>query len=701
MPPANRLFSMMLHDPIPALTCSQTFLIPASPHNCPPTLKAVLWIRTQILVHLPLHCLGLPRTRHWQCDSAQRINTRDEPITRVEISDTLDVSSFIFTHRRCKRVIRYDLPSYIFLSHLPEDEDSDTTTASRVNSKAKITTFTMAQDASPQPGMLYVTMKPNPELSQDQFHDWYNNEHGPMRLRFPFFRNGFRYRATDLANPATKEAPEWLAWYDVTDMAEMTKEPYTALRQPPIQSQRERDTMKQIKVDRKFFDFVYSRQSEDFCELEKVSHEGEKNVLVSVFQDLYTGDGLEGREQELQKWYEEEHIPMLSKIQGWRRTRLFVTATIENKEKEKYEYVAIHEYAPENGLDGPAYQAAISTPWRNQVQKEIIKEKRRRTYELYYTIGPAQRELRHIYEPIISTDGKIKEFPATATSTAAIESYITTSDGVELPYRLEGSTDPQAPLIVLSNSILTHWAIWDGFVTEFLKKDGNKKYRIVRYLTRGRSAKCGDEKITVDLLGRDVIALLDALRVPQAEAVIGVSLGGATALNVALNYPERVKSFIACDTSAASPAGNAKAWGERIHMAEATGASNSEGDRIVGDDLAEATTRRWFVPENYEDPAMAAKFESVKEMVGNNSLEGFAKSVEALWEYDMSGKLEGCRVKAGIFVGAKDGALPASMEKLAGQIQGAKFVKIENAGHLPMVEQPEVVAEEVTKFLKQ
>lgn len=555
-----------------------------------------------------------------------------------------------------------------------------------------------SENASPQPGMLYVTIKPQLSLPLDQFHDWYNNEHGPMRLRFPFFKNGFRYRATDLNNPATKDAPEWLAWYDVTEMAEMVKEPYTALRQPPIQSQRERDTMKQTTVNRKFYDFVYEKKGGDFKELEKVENEGEKNVLVSVFQDLYPG---EGKKEELQKWYEEEHIPMLAKIQGWRRTRLFVTARIEEKPEGSWEYVALHEYAPENGLDGPAYQAAISTPWRNEIQKSVIKEKRRRTYDLYYTIGPAQRELRQVYEPIISTNGKIKEFPATNNSTAAIESYVTTADGIDLPYRLEGNSDPQAPLIVLSNSILVHWAIWDAFVAAFLAKEENKKYRIVRYLTRGRSAACGSQKTTVGLLGKDIIALLDALRVPKAETVIGVSLGGATSLNVALIYPERVRSFIACGTSAKSPQGNATAWGERIELATKTGAANADGEKLVGDDLAEITTRRWFVPENYEDAALAAKFESIKQMVSTNLLDGFAKSVEALWEYDMTSQLAGCKVQAGIFVGAKDGVLPKSMRELSTKIPGAKFVEIENTGHLPMVEKPEILAEEVSKFLAQ
>ena len=127
------------------------------------------------------------------------------------------------------------------------------------------------------PGMLYVTMKPAETLPAAQFHDWYNNEHGPMRLRQPFIKNGFRYRATVQA----KDLPEWLAIYDIADMAEMVKQPYIGLRQPPIQSQRERDTMKQITVGRKFFDFIDGRQSNAFTPLEDVAAEGEQRILIS------------------------------------------------------------------------------------------------------------------------------------------------------------------------------------------------------------------------------------------------------------------------------------------------------------------------------------------------------------------------------------------------------------------------------------
>ena len=46
--------------------------------------------------------------------------------------------------------------------------------------------------SSSPPGLLYVTMRPRPELSEAQFHEWYDNEHGPTRLALPsIFSNAF------------------------------------------------------------------------------------------------------------------------------------------------------------------------------------------------------------------------------------------------------------------------------------------------------------------------------------------------------------------------------------------------------------------------------------------------------------------------------------------------------------------------------
>jgi pimeloyl-ACP methyl ester carboxylesterase len=555
------------------------------------------------------------------------------------------------------------------------------------------------------PGILYVTMAPQPSLPTAQFHDWYNNEHGPGRLRLPFVENGFRYRATDLEGPG-KGLPEWMAIYDITDMAEMNSETYLRLRRVGVQSQRERDTMKQIKVDRRLLNSAGGQTGEGFRKLEDVAMEGSGrgNVMVAVSVTVHPG---EDKVEELNKWYTEEHIPMLSKVPGWLRTRRFVTSPLQGS--DEVEYLALHEYATENGLGGPEFVAATSTKWGEEIRTNVMKEKRRRVYELYYTFGAASRDLAPLESPdtipFTSVDEMTKTYPATQTSRGAIESYVTTKDGVVLPYRLEGNTDPNAPLIVLSNSILVQWGIWDDFISAFLSTPQGSRYRILRYHTRGRTSSCGSSPITVDVLASDIIALLDALRVPKAAALIGVSLGGATVLRAALSYPDRVAAFVSCDTNAKSPAGNQKAWGERIALSESEGAVAATGDGekegIVGEKLAEITVRRWFVPESYDGGALEKKIIEVKKMVERNSLEGFKRSVAALYEYNMTPELRGGAVKGAFLVGGGDGVLPASMKEMAGAYgeKGGEYFVIEGAGHLPMVEKPKEMAEVVGKFL--
>ena len=178
-------------------------------------------------------------------------------------------------------------------------------------------------------------------------------------------------------------------------------------------------------------------------------------------------------------------------------------------------------------------------------------------------------------------------------------------------------------------------------------------------------------------------------------------MGGATVLNTALKYPSRIGSFIACDTSSKSPAGNAKLWGERIAMSEKENASSSSsGERIVGEDLAEVTARRWFVKESYDGGELEKICQNVKEMVKNNSLDGFKKSVEALYEYDLKEEMKSSKVKGLFVVGSGDGVLPGVTKEMASAYgTGAEYEIIEGAGHLPMVEKPKKFAEVVGKFL--
>ena len=52
--------------------------------------------------------------------------------------------------------------------------------------------------------------------------------------------------------------------------------------------------------------------------------------------------------------------------------------------------------------------------------------------------------------------------------------------------------------------------------------------------------------MSLSILSQDVEALLDALLIPKAHALIGSSQGGTTAITFAIQYPDRLKKFIAC-----------------------------------------------------------------------------------------------------------------------------------------------------------
>lgn len=544
---------------------------------------------------------------------------------------------------------------------------------------------------APTPGLLYVTMNPRASLPVEQFHDWYNNEHGPLRLRLPFFLNGLRYRAADSAEPA------WLAIYDVSDMAEMTREPYLALRGDGIKTPRENATMAQIDVDRYLYDLVEDQKTSNYQPLENLPDTAAVgSVLVAVIQTVKPDSA---SEQEVDRWYREEHTPMLSRVPGWRRTRRYVTSFTDPNAPRTF--LALHEYEAKNGLGGPEHQASMSTPWRNKVMSELVLNKHRRVFEWAYTFGPAPRELsslasKNCIGPWNSNDKRTRTLPS--STRPAVESFVTTPDGVDLPYRLEGSTDPNAPLIVLSNSILVDYSIWDSFVEKFLSNPKNSQYRILRYLTRGRQKECGEKDVNIDVLASDIIALLDALRVEKAT-LIGVSLGGVTVLNTSLLYPNRISKFIACDTNSSAPESNRKAWGDRVAMAEADKAVSQEtNEPIIGETLSEATTRRWFTAESYEtQPAVPAH---VKEVVKNNSLDGFRKAVQALCAYDIRDRMANATVPGLFVAGANDGVLPQTMQKMAADLKGGAELKVvEKAGHLPMAENPAAFTEVVNGYL--
>ena len=467
---------------------------------------------------------------------------------------------------------------------------------------------------------------------------------------------------------------------------------YTDLR--ANRSPREAATIGQVDVDRKFFDLVATQQSPLFAPIEQLT-DAEADGLVLVSVDVSLKEGVESAEEAVTKWYKEEHLPMLSKIPGWLRSRIFRTPAAIEGGKGEFKIVTLHEYAKENGLGGAEHKASMSTPWRDDVFAKYVAHKGRRTYELFYVFGPGPRELQALSRlpqtaAFSTADSKISTTPG--EKDAAINAFVTTADGLTIPYRLEGNPSPTAPTVAFSNSLLTSLHMWDPLVA--ILKAERPDLRILRYDTRGRhDVPTPPVPANLDMLSDDLATLLSALRIPKLHALVGVSMGGATTLKFALKYPHLLQKFIACDFNIASSDANTAAWKDRIAVAEGPDGGIRK--------LAGLTVERWFHPHTMAEKKDVAGW--MTDMVASNSVQGFRYSCQALWDYNMRDEMKGNIVPALLVVGDGDGkgALVKAMDGFKGLLgeSGAELKIVPLAGHLPMVEAPKDFWEAIAGFI--
>lgn len=260
----------------------------------------------------------------------------------------------------------------------------------------------------------------------------------------------------------------------------------------------------------------------------------------------------------------------------------------------------------------------------------------------------------------------------------------------------DGSPATPPRTLIFVNSLMTSTRMWDQALGHF-----TTDYDVIVFDQRGHGrSSVPNEPCTMDQLADDVAAVLDHFKVDQAEAVIGVSQGGATTLAFAIRHPRRARKLVACDTQPRTPEANVKAWDDRIALAR----DPARGMRA----LAEATVPRWFAEGSTKlTPDQEA---ALRKGVEETDVEGFAKGAAALQRYDLmaQGLVEALRARESggtlLVAGEMDGKIPEALEALAKECnEGGQVVKCEviaRGGHLPMVNECEQWCEVVKRFLK-
>jgi pimeloyl-ACP methyl ester carboxylesterase len=312
-------------------------------------------------------------------------------------------------------------------------------------------------------------------------------------------------------------------------------------------------------------------------------------------------------------------------------------------------------------------------------------------------------------------DGVDRSSLATQLSTGAddtgalpsgVPSSVTADDGVRLSCE-EIETPPgiAADLtVVLVHGLALDRRTWH-FQRRFLAQLAEPTVRQVIYDQRshGRSERAPSSSCTIDQLGRDLDAVLRALAPDGPLVLVGHSMGGMTIMALAEQRPELFAERVLGVAFVSTSAGEVGSRGlpgtllsRHNPLTRAVGVLAGwqpglvAGVRKVGHTLIWNLTRHFAYGDRRIEPA---RVDLVDSMISANAVDALTDFVDTLGTHDRLAALpalSGCEVL--VAAGTADQVIPARhSERIAAELPHATLLRLTGVGHLPTLEQPEVI----------
>ncbi len=224
----------------------------------------------------------------------------------------------------------------------------------------------------PLPAFLLAFSESGANVTEDEFNDWYDNEHVPLRNALPVFQTCARWKAID------DKKPTWMASYDLTSYEGFSDPQYTALFK--TQSEREVRILKDVET-------MERRAYEAYEGNGKFPEPKEEQAKVA---EVVSIDIKPEAEEEFHKWYDEDHVPAISTRPGWVRSRRFVLRDwsrggVEGSKDQTPvpKWLAVHEYTSLEWQGDEEARKRVETEWTLRVRAEIMTRRKIRFVELY------------------------------------------------------------------------------------------------------------------------------------------------------------------------------------------------------------------------------------------------------------------------------------------------------------------------------
>lgn len=267
--------------------------------------------------------------------------------------------------------------------------------------------------------------------------------------------------------------------------------------------------------------------------------------------------------------------------------------------------------------------------------------------------------------------------------------YAITPDKVKLYFEEVGRGTP----ILFVHEFAGDHRSWEPQLREF-----GKRYRCITYAARGykpSDVPADPAAYNYQHVMRDAVAVLDHLKIEQAH-LIGLSMGGYTVLQFALNYPGRVCSLVL----AGAGSGSERWYTEEFHKRSRDLATQfeREGSAAVAQAYGRGPSR---IPFELKDPRGFAEFsKQLAEHDAQGSAHmsrGFQGERPSL--YDFEKEIRKLTTPALIVVGDEDERCIEPGLFLKDAIPASGLAIFPKTGHAVNLEEPDLFNQVVGDFL--
>ena len=252
---------------------------------------------------------------------------------------------------------------------------------------------------------------------------------------------------------------------------------------------------------------------------------------------------------------------------------------------------------------------------------------------------------------------------------------------VNLHYRVEG--DPNGVPVVFANSLGTDFRLWDKVLP--LLPAG---LRILRFDKRGHGlSSCPEGDYSLNELVDDCARLIRALEF-EGCLFVGLSIGGLIAQGLAARHAGLLRGIVI--SNSAARIGTEEMWRERIELLRA------DGIEAIADNIM----LRWFARDFHERHAL--ELSGWRNMLTRTPAAGYIGCCAAIAPSDLTSSTAAIKLPTLVIAGNEDGSVPVEVARAtADLVAGSRFELIDNAGHLPCVEQPAIYAALLADFLRE